>query len=231
MDGGFLLLDKPVGMSSFGAVKKIRYVSGIKKVGHAGTLDPFASGLLILALGKKFTRQIDMLQGLDKTYEATLVLGISTDTLDPYGQITGRDTALPSIEEIKAHIAAKLPTFLGNINQIPPQFSAKQVNGERAYKAARNGKALELKPINVQIHAFDCLDVTFYHLPMIHFRITCTKGTYVRTLLTDLAAAIGYHGYTQNLRRTHIGQYSTKMALTVSQFNAPSQIENGLFDV
>ena len=214
---GFVSISKPEGLSSFQVVRKVRSISKVKKVGHAGTLDPFATGVLILALGRNFTRYIDRFQALPKAYEGVMALGYETDTLDSYGTISKVSKYEESEKTLSEKIEDVLPNFQGSIMQMPPQFSAKKVNGKRAYKAARKGEIIKLEPRLVEIHNFTVHKIIMGSVPMIHFSVRCSKGTYVRSLVRDFAEALGTVAYTKDLARTAIGPFSIEMALTYEE--------------
>ena len=198
-----IFVDKPSGMTSFGAVARVRRIlserEGHKvKVGHTGTLDPFATGLLILLAGKA-TKKAPELTKLDKVYEATIRLGETSTTGDPEGEITISGTA-PS----RAEIEAIIPQFTGKIQQTPPAFSAIKVNGQRAYKLARAGKAVEIPSRTVEIYS---LDILSYDAPELRIRTHVSSGTYIRTLAEDIGKALGCGAYCSELRRTQIAGY------------------------
>jgi tRNA pseudouridine55 synthase len=202
--GEVLLVDKPMRWTSFDVVNKIRNALKKKygkiKVGHAGTLDPLATGLLIICTGK-FTKRIDEYQAQEKEYTGTILLGATTPTLDAE---MAPDRIFPTdhITTDMVHDAVK--KFIGDIEQAPPQFSALKVGGETAYKAARQGRELELKPRMVYIREFE---ITHMALPEVGFRIVCSKGTYIRSIARDLGMALSSGGYLTSLRRTRIGDY------------------------
>ena len=203
-----LLLDKPLKWTSFDVVNKIRYAGKFKKVGHAGTLDPLATGLLILCTGKK-TKEIDGYQGQEKEYTGKFILGKTTPSSDLETEI---DAEFPT-----EHIDSKLLEegrikFLGKIQQVPPIFSAIKVNGKRAYESARAGKELELKSREIEIKEFDIDSSNF---PEIGFRVICSKGTYIRSLARDFGLAVGSGAYLSELRRTKIGDFSVENAESV----------------
>lgn len=206
---GFILINKPAGMSSFQAVKKVRSLTGVKKVGHAGTLDPFATGLLIIALGREFTRKIEDYRSLDKHYEGLVTLGEQTDTLDPEGHITVTHP-VPEISEEKLLEVSQ--QFLGEQLQKAPRFSAKKINGKRAYALARKGEEFEQKEHPIIIHS---LTLALLSPTTIKISVRCSKGTYIRQLAADLAAKLSTVGYLSELKRTHIGDYSLDNALLV----------------
>ena len=200
-----IFVDKPSGMSSFGAVARVRRLlserEGHKvKVGHTGTLDPFATGLLILLAGKA-TKKAPELTKLDKVYEATIRLGATSSTGDPEGEITITDKK-PEISREK--IIETLAQFVGEIEQIPPAFSAIKINGQRAYKLARVGKAVEMPKRKVTINELELLD---YASPFLKIRTHVSSGTYIRTLAEDIGEALGCGAYTTELRRTKIADY------------------------
>lgn len=200
-----IFVDKPSGMSSFGAVARVRRLlserEGHKvKVGHTGTLDPFATGLLILLAGKA-TKKAPELTKLDKVYEATIRLGATSSTGDPEGEITITDKK-PEISRGK--IIETLAQFVGEIEQTPPAFSAIKINGQRAYKLARAGKAVEMPKRKVTIYELELLN---YASPFLKIRTHVSSGTYIRTLAEDIGEALGCGAYTTELRRTKIADY------------------------
>lgn len=200
-----IFVDKPSGMSSFGAVARVRRILSERmghkvKVGHTGTLDPFATGLLILLAGKA-TKKAPELTKLDKEYEATIRLGAKSSTGDPEGEITITDDG---INISRAQIEKTLVQFVGEIEQRPPIFSAIKVNGQRAYKLARAGKEVEIPTRKVQIYSIDIID---YVPPFLKIRTHVGSGTYIRTLAEDIGKALGCDAYTTELRRTKIADY------------------------
>jgi tRNA pseudouridine55 synthase len=202
---GLLLIDKPGGITSFAVVRRVRKVFQVKKVGHLGTLDPFATGLLPLALGEA-TKLAQFLLDEPKTYLATLKLGVETDTQDLTGQVTGESVSLPSPEEV-SRIAG---TFVGEIDQVPPMYSAVHHQGERLYKLARRGEAVEAAPRKVVIHRLEIKDVS---LPMVTLKVECSKGTYIRTLAHDLGRALGCGAHLVGLTRLAVGPFRLEEAL------------------
>jgi tRNA pseudouridine55 synthase len=200
-----IFVDKPAGMSSFGAVARVRRIlserEGHKvKVGHTGTLDPFATGLLILLAGKA-TKKAPELSKKDKVYEATLRLGAVSTTGDPEGEITINDEA-PAFTLDEIDVVAR--QFVGEIEQTPPAFSAIKINGQRAYRLARAGKEVEMPKRKVQIFSLEVLD---YQAPYLKIRTHVSSGTYIRSLAEDLGRALGCGAYTTELRRTKIADY------------------------
>ncbi len=200
-----ILIDKPAGISSFGVVAKVRgklkAESGRKiKVGHTGTLDPFATGLLILLSGKMTKKSNEFLK-LDKVYDATLRLGYTSTTGDPEGEIVEKDIFLtPKDDDIKS----ALSKFTGEIEQTPPKFSAIKINGQRAYKLARQNKDFEIPSRLVTIYNIEILRYTY---PELKIRVHCSSGTYIRTLAEDIGEALGTGAYLTALRRLKIGNY------------------------
>lgn len=217
-----LLIDKPADWTSFDVVAKIRgtarTISGNKKikVGHAGTLDPFATGLLIVLIGDE-TKKQDIYMKQDKEYEATLFLGATSTTGDPEGDITPQECEKPG----QKAIVASLEALQGTISQTPPIYSAIKVDGKRAYKLARAGEMPEMKPREVVIHEIELLG---YDFPELNIRVSCSSGTYIRTLAEDIGKALGCGAYLTALRRTKIGDYGIKNAVTVD--NAITSIQD-----
>lgn len=209
-NGEVLLVDKPLGWTSFDVVGKIRNaIKPLKvKVGHAGTLDPLATGLLILCTGKK-TKTIDQIQGQEKQYTGVITLGATRPSYDMETEIDQR-FPLEGITEDQIFEAAT--RFVGDIQQLPPAHSAIRVDGERLYKKARRGEEVELKPRAVHIRKFE---ITRIDLPEIHFDVSCSKGTYIRSLAHDLGQALHNGGYLSSLRRTRIGEYQVDQAYQV----------------
>ena len=210
MEDQIILVDKPAGISSFGAVAKVRTrlknEFGHKiKVGHTGTLDPFATGLLILLSGKMTKKSSEFLK-LDKIYEATIKLGYTSSTGDPEGEITPYSSVIPDQKTIESTIQS----FIGEINQTVPRFSAVKINGERAYKLARKGKDFKTPTRKITIYSIDILD---YHYPVLNIRCHVSSGTYIRTLAEDIGKALGTGAYLTALRRTKIGTYDIKDAI------------------
>lgn len=220
---GFLLIHKPVGISSFLVVKKLRFLTKVKKIGYAGTLDPFASGLLIVALGRDFTRKIDMFVGLPKTYTTRMVLGLTTDTLDSYGTLAEQKQSALTKEKIQE----TLQNFIGPQVQIPPMFSAKKKNGQRLYTLARQGIEIERAPQAIHIYSLDMQTFIPGTYPMIDLTLRCSKGTYVRSLVRDLGTALGTVAYTKDLCRSAIGNYTLDQALYFQDLT-PEIIEKAL---
>lgn len=205
--GEVLLVDKPAGPTSHDVVARARRVLGERKVGHTGTLDPFASGLLVLCVGVA-TRLAEYLSDLEKTYEATALFGERTETLDPEGRVVERDEAWRRLGRERVETA--LGALVEVTEQVPPQFSAKKVGGEAMYRKARRGERVELPPVPVRIHEVALLHL---ELPRVRFRVRCSSGTYVRAVARDLAASLGTCGRLEELRRTAIGDFRVSDAI------------------
>ena len=212
---GLLVISKPKGWTSFDVVAKIRNKLKVKKIGHTGTLDPMATGVLVLCLGKA-TKKAQEIAGTDKEYIAEITLGATSTTDDTEGEIICDSRFMNHESKIitKTSIEKVLEKFQGTIEQIPPDFSAKKIKGQRAYKLARKGKEVELKPVKVTIHELKIID---YKWPVIDVRALCSKGTYIRSLARDIGKELGTGGYLSKLKRTKVGQYSIDQAIEVSQ--------------
>jgi tRNA pseudouridine55 synthase len=212
-DGQVILIDKPVNRTSFNVVSRVRNLTKVKKVGHAGTLDPLATGLLIVCTGKK-TKEISEYQAQRKKYTGIITLGKSSPSMDLATEIT--ESVLPdNLSEGK--ILSARNKFLGNIEQVPPMFSALKHKGKALYKLARAGKEVERAPRQVEIFSFD---ITKIELPDIHFEIACSKGTYIRVIADDFGKELGCGGILSLLRRTEIGDYKVEDAFDLDEFSS-----------
>ena len=220
-DGQTLLFNKPKHWTSFDVVKKVRRIVKVKKVGHAGTLDPLATGLLILCTGKH-TKQITAIQELDKEYELVFKLGATTPSYDaefPEENIKDASHISPTdIEEA-------LEGFRGGIVQMPPIFSAVKIDGKRAYKSARKGKEVQLRPRWVTVHQFDLLNTD--SLDAVQAKVRCSKGTYIRSLVHDLGQVLGVGGYIRELSRTRIGTHRLQDAWEIADFEREVKAKRG----
>lgn len=219
MNDGIILIDKPAGMTSFGVVARLRRVltqlAGKKvKVGHTGTLDPFATGLMIIVTGKE-CKNAGTYTKLDKTYEATIVLGKISTTGDPEGEITEQSSEIPSIDDVNA----ALVQFTGEIQQRPPIFSAIKINGQRAYKLARDGKEVEIPERQVEVFSLEVLN---YSYPELTIRTHVSSGTYIRSLGVDIGAALGTGAYCTQLRRTRIAEWDVADAQQLADYGIES---------
>ncbi|MBL9149416.1 MAG: tRNA pseudouridine(55) synthase TruB [Phycisphaerae bacterium] len=207
---GIFVVDKPLGMSSFGVVARVRRAAGRAKTGHAGTLDPLASGVLVLAVGKA-TRAISQLMDTDKQYRTEIDLSAFTTTDDREGERA--EIAVPSPPTDDA-VRAALATFVGVVQQRPPAFSAMKVDGERAYRLARAGAPPDLPPRPVRI---DRVELLRYEWPIVEIAIACGKGTYIRSIARDLGIALGTGGHCATLRRTAVGPFDDRSALQLDR--------------
>ena len=209
--GEVILIDKHAGVSSFYIVKVIRGITKVKKVGHAGTLDPNATGLLVVCTGKK-TKEIYKFQDAQKVYSGTMVLGQRTASMDSEAEVIEEKP----INHVDSYlIASKIPQFVGTIKQVPPMFSALKHKGKPLYKYARNGVDVKREPREVTISSFEVTDI---EMPRIKFRVNCSKGTYVRVLADDFGKALGTVAFLETLRREAIGQLNVIDALSLEEF-------------
>lgn len=204
-------INKPVDWSSFDVVKKIKNITKHKKVGHGGTLDPFASGVLIIGTGKD-TKSLSSITNSDKTYEAEIELGKVTNTLDTEGEVV-REMPIPMMES--KNIESTLHSFMGKQKQMPPMFSAKKHNGIRLYKLARMGKEVDREDIDIFISDIGLID---FNRNSIKFSVECSKGTYVRVLGKDIAERLGTVGYLTELTRTKVGDHLIDDSLSIELF-------------
>jgi tRNA pseudouridine55 synthase len=210
-EGGFILINKPAGITSHDVVDKLREITKIKRIGHAGTLDPFATGLLILGIGREFTKKLSIFQKKDKEYIATLKLGAESDTFDKEGKIVEKKVEkIPERKEIEE----VLKSFFGEIEQIPPAFSAKKIKGKKLYELARKGIKVEPKPQKVKIYEISILE---YNFPYLKIKVKCSSGTYIRSLANDIGKKLGYGAYVEDLMRTKIGEFSIENAVELSK--------------
>lgn len=211
LNGEVILIDKPLKWTSFDAVKKIRILTGVSKVGHAGTLDPLATGLLIVCTGK-FTKKISEYMGMEKEYTGTITLGATTPTYD-FESKPENFKEIINITNDNINNATK--QFIGEILQVPPIHSAIKKDGKPVYLSARKGKTVELEPRRIFIQSFDIINI---NLPIVEFKVICSTGTYIRSLANDFGKALGAGAYLSSLRRTRIGNFLVDDALTPGQF-------------
>lgn len=197
---GLLVIDKPVGVTSFDVVAKVRRILQVKRVGHAGTLDPFASGVLLVLVGRSYTRRSDELMLGEKRYRAGLFLGRATDTHDVTGQVIFQSDLQPTLEEIEK----ALPAFRGCIWQIPPMFSAKSIGGKRLYELARRGEVIERRPVQIDLQ----VRLLSYSYPHLNLEVISGKGAYMRSLAHDLGALLGCGAHLESLIREKSGPFS-----------------------
>ncbi len=218
---GILLVDKPAGMTSHDVVDEVRRAARMRRVGHTGTLDPRATGLLVLCLGHA-TRLSEHLTGLDKTYEGAMRLGVVTDSHDLDGNILEEN---PVGDYTLEDLQAVCSVFTGQIDQIPPMVSAVKVGGQRLYKMARKGEKVERQPRRVTVYEFD---VQSCEKPDVRIRVRCSSGTYVRTLCDEAGRKLGCGAALSELRRTRVGSHSVANAVTLDSLNDPDDVNEHL---
>jgi len=212
-EGEIILIDKPSGPTSFQVVSKIRKITGVKKVGHSGTLDPRASGLMIVCTGKK-TKEMDRFINLNKTYSGIIRLGLTSPSMD----LETECTELPLPEDLnEKKILETRDNFLGEIEQIPPMYSAVKVDGKKLYNLARKGKSIVREPRKIFIEKFEIEKID---LPDIHFIITCSKGTFIRVIADDFGKKLNCGGILVELRRTEIGEFQVDDAIRMDQLSS-----------
>lgn len=221
---GLLLVDKPSGISSFGVVSRVRGIikaaTGQKiKVGHSGTLDPFATGLLILAIGS-YTKRLGEMLKLDKTYLVEMILGATSSTGDPEGELQKVSEITPDLSEIQEI----LKSFTGKQLQKPPAFSAIKINGQRAYKLARTGQAVDLPPREIEIYQ---LELISYAYPTVTFKVDVSSGTYIRSLVEDIGHTLQTGAYCSSLRRESIGRFNVRYSISLENLSY-SKIEQSI---
>ena len=215
-----MLIDKPLEWTSFDVVRKIRSMIRIKKVGHAGTLDPLATGLLILCTGK-FTKRINEYMSQEKEYTGTFVLGATTPTYDLESE---PGNFIDHSFVTAGMLQAVTQQFTGQIDQVPPMHSAIKKDGVRVYELARRGETIELQPRKIQISEFE---ITAVELPVVHFRVVCSTGTYIRSLAHDVGKALGCGAYLSSLCRTRIGKFTVKEAMNMEEAGKFIQLQKG----
>lgn len=202
-----LLIDKPVGITSYDVIRRIKHEYPKKtKIGHTGTLDPFASGLLIILIGRNATKRQDEFHKMKKTYVVLTKFNEETDTLDSTGKVLNSDTKVLTQDEIENEISN---SFVGEILQTPPQYSAVHVNGQRAYDLAREGIEFNIEPKKIQVYSFKIIK---FEYPLVEFEIECGSGTYIRSLISDIAHNLKTFAYCKELRRTRIGDFDVQNA-------------------
>ncbi len=210
-EGSAVLINKQPDWTSFDIVAKLRNITKIRKIGHCGTLDPFAEGLLILCLGKA-TKNIHVYQDLPKQYVTTIKIGATTKTLD----IESEEINLKDISNItELEIKNVINSLIGEIEQVPPMFSAKKINGKKLYELARKNIELELAPVSINIYDINILEI---NLPFIKLKIDCSKGTYIRSLARDIGEKLEVGAYLTELTRTKIGSFESEKSMTIQEF-------------
>lgn len=223
---GFILIDKPEGITSFDVVARLRRLTGEKRIGHAGTLDPFATGLLLVAVSREATRELQKFVGLDKRYEATFVLGATSTTDDVKGELS---EPVSTTHLTKEQIAEALKTFIGQIDQVPPTYAAIKVQGKKLYELARAGTPTLVEPRRITVYSMELLDEPEDKV-RIRVKIHCSSGTYIRSIARDLGTLLGVGAYVETLRRTSIGPFAIEEAFTFNQLD-PSIIESHLTNI
>jgi tRNA pseudouridine55 synthase len=210
---GILLINKPAGRTSFSLIPPLRKRLGVSTIGHAGTLDPFATGLMVILVGRDYTRLSDRFLNHDKEYQGRLHLGVTTDTYDNEGKVISSSEIIPTLEEIQA----ALTCFQGVVDQIPPMFSAKKIDGKKLCDLARKGKEVERAPVKVEMH----IELINYSYPYLDLYIACSKGTYIRSLAYDLGVKLGCGAHLCQLERTRSGPFKLEDAVDWSLLNDP----------
>ena len=219
--GELLLINKPLRWTSFDVVKKVRGLSRAKKVGHAGTLDPLATGLLILCTGK-LTKKIDEYQAQEKEYTGSFALGVTTPC---YDREQPEDAVFPTSHITKAAILEAAKSFTGTIQQMPPPHSAIKIGGKKAYELARKGKPVDIKPRSIEIMTFDVTDI---QMPLVSFRVVCSKGTYIRSLAHDFGKYLESGACLDSLCRIRIGNFLLSEAQSMEEFEAKIKSSNSI---
>jgi len=211
---GFIIINKTPGPTSHNIINGLRKITGIKKIGHAGTLDPIASGVLICAIGREATKKISQFAGMDKEYEAEIMLGAETDTYDRGGKVTSEScrTTIVAVDKIKKVINK----FIGKQKQLPPMFSAVKVRGKKLYELARQGKTSIRPPTDIEIYDIKLID---YNWPKLKILVKCSSGTYIRSLAQDIGKQLGCGAYLNELKRTAIGKYRIEKAINLEKLD------------
>lgn len=214
MTEGILLVDKPKGWNSFRLVPILRKRLNIKKIGHAGTLDPFATGVMVMLIGRNYTRLSDQFLCSDKEYIAEVFLGKATETYDCEGAVASQSFIIPTLEEIQI----ALNDFQGEIDQIPPMYSAKKIKGQKLYDLARRGEIVHRDPVRIRLETH----FLRYAYPYLDLRIVCSKGTYIRSVAHDLGTKLGCGAHLTNLKRTRSGQFLLENCIDEKDLCSPS---------
>jgi tRNA pseudouridine55 synthase len=211
---GLVLVNKPQGRTSFSLIHAMRKLTGVKKIGHAGTLDPFATGVMVIFVGKNFTKLSDKFLMGDKEYVGQVYLGVSTDTYDCDGKVVAQSKKVPTIEEIEKAIAH----FQGEIEQIPPMFSAKKVKGKKLYELARKGIEIERSAAKIQV----TVELISYNYPDLIINIRCSKGTYIRSIAHEMGVMLGCGAHLAQLKRTRSGNFRLEECIEGSLLDDPA---------
>lgn len=210
---GILLLNKPEGRTSFSLIRALRKLTGIKKIGHAGTLDPFATGVMVMLIGREYTRLSDKLLFQGKEYLANVSLGVSTDTYDCDGKVVARSKKIPELEEVQ-NVVSK---FQGDIEQVPPMYSAKKIQGKKLYELARKGQTVERTPAKIRLTT----EILSYSYPNLNLRIDCSKGTYIRSIAHEIGQLLGCGAHLFKLNRIRSGNYCLEECLDGNFLDIP----------
>jgi tRNA pseudouridine55 synthase len=219
MAGGVVVIDKPSGLTSFDVVARVRRAFGERRVGHAGTLDPMATGVLPVCVGEA-TKLVPFLMGGEKVYEAEALLGVTTDTLDATGKVLdSRDAGRVTVDDVRA----LLGRFVGEIQQRPPMHSALKVDGRRLYELARAGVEVEREARTIRVHA---IDLVSFRTPRLELKVRCGKGTYIRSLIADLGDALGPGAHMSALRRTQVGAFTLAEAVTLETLSRSTPLRS-----
>ncbi len=213
MSKGILLINKSAGSTSFRIVSQLRRLLHIDKIGHAGTLDPFATGVMVMLIGREFTRRSDEFLSSDKEYRATLHLGVCTDSYDIDGAVTSQSSLVPTLEQIQIALQA----FQGQVSQIPPMFSAKKIQGKKLYDLARKGIEIQRQSVWVQLKT----TLLSYAYPELEIQVACSKGTYIRALAHDLGQMLGCGAHLSALTRLRSGPYLLENCLDQKRLSDP----------
>lgn len=211
---GLLLVDKEKGRTAFYLVKVLRKLSGIQKIGHAGILDPFATGVMVMLVGRPYTRISDSFLNNDKEYVATIKFGEATDTFDCDGTLMQTSDKVPTIAEIESVVAE----FQGPIMQVPPMFSAKKVGGQKLYLLARKGIEIERRPVQIEVKT----TILDYSYPELKIQVSCSKGTYIRSIASEIGEKLGCFGHLIALQRTRSGSFQLKDCIDAKSLSEPS---------
>lgn len=211
---GIYNINKPIDWTSFDVVAKLRNITGIKKIGHAGTLDPKAEGVLIVCIGRKYTKQISEIQATRKQYLVGMQLGIVTDTYDSEGNIVSQE----SVTLDKDRLSEVISHYVGQIEQLPPMFSAVHHNGKRLYELARKGIEVERKPRSINIQNIEVKGIEESENPIVSMLVTCSTGTYIRSLCHDIGQELGCGAYASSIKRTMVGDYHIEDSQTIEEF-------------
>lgn len=217
---GILPLNKPRGVTSFSLVSMLRKQLGVRKIGHAGTLDPFADGVMVMLVGRDFTRLSDTFLNQEKEYIGTIRLGMTTDTYDCEGKTVAESPLVPTLEELQKVINE----FQGKMQQIPPMFSAKKIKGVKLYDLARKGKVIEREPVEITVET----KLLSFQYPYAEISVKCSKGTYIRSIANDIGERLGCGGHLSSLTRTRSGNYNLVDCVDEKQFAFPEALKQNL---